>query len=81
MDWHKIKRHAAQFDALLAKKVTVHEVDEEVSHALAIMIYADAQWLVSHPKDERKAAAERIPELTRQDTVDMAKLIMKGEIP
>jgi uncharacterized protein YciW len=81
MDWHKIKRHAAQLDALLAKKVTVHEVDEEVSHALAIIIYADARWLASHPKEARKAATERIPELTRQDTIDMAKLILRGEIP
>ena len=81
MDWNKIKRHAAQFEALLSKKLDVDDVDPEVSHSLAVMIYADARWIADLPKDERKGALSRVHELCRDDVKDMASMIIKGEIP
>lgn len=81
MDWHKIKHHAKQFDDLLNKKVTVTEVDEEVSHALAFMMYADARWIADAPKEQRKDMLDKVHEDCRDDVRDMATLIIKGEIP
>ena len=77
MDWQKIRHHAIQFDRLVKKECTVTDVDEEVSHALAMMIYADAMWIADAPKEQRKEMLERIPELTRQDTKDMATMIIR----
>lgn len=79
MDWEKIRHHAIQFDRLVKKEYTIADVDEEVSHALAMMIYADAMWIADAPKEQRKELLERIPELTRQDTKDIATLIIKGQ--
>ena len=81
MDWAKIKHRADQFDRLIKKELTVADVDIEVSEGLLMMIYADARWIADLPKEERKEAIERIPELTRQDTKDIAAMIIKGEIP
>jgi len=81
MDWHKIKRHAEQFNKLLDKELTVNEVDDEVSHALAFMMYADARWIAELPKEQRKQGLHKVHELFRDDVADMAKLILKGEIP
>ena len=81
MDWHKIKRHAEQFNKLLDKELTVNEVDEEVSHALAFMMYADARWIADAPKDHRKGLLDKVHELCRDDVSDMAKLIITGKIP
>jgi acyl-CoA reductase-like NAD-dependent aldehyde dehydrogenase len=81
MDWDKIKRHADQFDRLLKKQLTVNEVDPEVSHALAFVMYADARWIAELPKDERKEALQRVHEICRDDVRDMAALIIKGDIP
>lgn len=81
MDWAKIKHRADQFDRLIKKELTVADVDIEVSEGLLMMIYADARWIADMPKEERKKALERIPELTRQDTKDIAALIIRGEIP
>lgn len=81
MDWEKIKKHAKQFDDLFNKRVTVADVDDEVSHALAIMLYADARWIADAPKDQRKAMLERVHADCRQDVKDMAAMIIKGQIP
>lgn len=81
MDWQKIKRHAEQFNQLLDKKLTVNEVDEEVSHALAFMMYADADWIAKAPKADRQEMLSRVHELCLDDVKDMAALIIKGNIP
>lgn len=81
MDWEKIKKHAEQFNQLIDKKLTVDQVDEEVSHALAMMIYADARWVADAPKEQRQAMLERVHEICRDDVKDMAALIIKGKIP
>ncbi len=78
MDWQKIKHHAIQFDRLVKKECTVEDVEPEVSHALAMMIYADAMWIAEAPKEQRKEMLERVHEITREDTKDMATLIIKG---
>lgn len=78
MDWPKIRNHAIQFDRLVKKECTVADVDEEVSHALAMMIYADAMWIAEAPKEQRKEMLERVHEITREDVKDMATLIIKG---
>lgn len=80
MDWQRIKRHAEQFDKLMNKELCVHDVDEEVSHALAFMMYADALWIANAPKDERKERIARVHESCRDDVRDMAKLIIRGDI-
>ncbi len=81
MDWQKIKNHAEQFNKLLDKELTVNDVDAEVSHALMIMIYADAAWIAEIPKSERKEALLKVHEICRDDVRDVATLIVKGEIP
>ncbi len=81
MDWDKIKRHADQFDRLLKKQLTVNDVDPEVSHALAFIMYADARWVADMPKEHRKEALQRVHEICRDDVRDMAALIIKGDIP
>lgn len=81
MDWEKIKRHAQQFNDLLDKKVSVHEVDEEVSHALAFVMYADARWIADATKEQRKAMLNNVHQLCREDVKDMAALIIQGKIP
>jgi hypothetical protein len=81
MDWQKIKHHSDQFDRLMKKELTVTDVDEEVSHALAFMLYADARWIADMPKEQRKEALQRVHPLCRDDVRDMAALIIKGEIP
>ncbi len=80
MDWQRIKRHAEQFNKLMDKELTVNDVDEEVSHALAFMMYADAAWVASAPKDERQNRLAKVHESCRDDVRDMAKLIVKGQI-
>lgn len=81
MDWEKIKRHAEQFNQLLDKKLTVNDVDPEVSHALAFVMYADARWIADAPAEQRKEMLLKVHELCRDDVSDMAKLIIKGKIP
>lgn len=81
MDWQKIKHHAAQFDKLMKKELTVENVDDEVSHALAIMIYADARWIADAAKEQRQGMLERVHEICRDDVKDVAALIIKGKIP
>lgn len=80
MDWAKIKRHAEQFDQLIDGKLTVADVDQEVSHALAFIMYADASWLASGSKEQRKEMLERVYKPFQSDVADMAKMIIKGEI-
>ncbi len=81
MDWELIKRHAYQLDAVLKKQKTPSEVDPEIGHMMLVWCYCDARWLADLPAEERKEGLERVHELFRDDVKDMAKLILKGEIP
>ena len=81
MDWHKIKADSAQFDALLKKELTVNDVDPHVSHMLAVICYTDAAWIAELPAEQRKDGLAAVHETFRKDVGDMARLIIKGEIP
>jgi hypothetical protein len=81
MDWELIKRHAYQLDAVLKKQKHPGEVDPEIGHMMLVWCYCDARWLADLPAEERKEGLDRVHELFRDDVKDMAKLILKGEIP
>jgi hypothetical protein len=81
MDWELIKRHAYQLDAVLKKQKQPGEVDPEIGHMMLVWCYCDARWLADLPAEERKEGLEKVHELFRDDVKDMAKLILKGEIP
>lgn len=81
MDWGLIKRHAYQLDSVLKKQKQTSEVDPEIGHMMLVWCYCDARWLADLPVDERKEGLEKVHELFRDDVRDMAKLILKGEIP
>lgn len=81
MDWEKIKRHAYQLDAVLKKEKKASEVDPEIEHMMLTWCYCDARWLADLPADERKEGLNKVHELFRDDVRDIAKLILKGDIP
>jgi hypothetical protein len=81
MDWELIKRHAYQLDAVIKKQKSTDEVDPEIGHMMLVWCYCDARWLADLPADERKTGLERVHDLFRDDVKDMARLILKGEIP
>ena len=81
MDWELIKKHSAEFDALVKKEATIGNVSAEVNHMLAVVCYTDAAWIASLPGSERKEALTRVHEIFRDDVSAMAKMIIKGEIP
>jgi len=81
MDWEKIKRHAYQLDAVLKKEKKASEVDPEIEHMMLTWCYCDARWIAGMPADERKEGLNKVHELFRDDVRDMAKLILKGDIP
>ena len=81
MDWELIKKHAYQLDSVLKKEKKPDEVDPEIGHMMLVWCYADAKWLSELPRDQRKQGLQKVHELFRDDVADMAKLILKGEIP
>lgn len=80
MDWERIKKASADFDALLAKEITPPEACEDAQIMLAALMYCDAKWIAEAPKSLRKEYLGRVYQPFQDDVKDMAALIVKGVI-
>jgi len=80
MDWQRVKKVAADFDALLAKEITPPEACEDAQIMLAALMYCDAKWIAEAPKSLRKDYLGRVYEPFQDDVKDMASLIIKGQL-
>lgn len=80
MDWQRVKNAAADFDALIAKKITPEEACEDAQIMLAALMYCDAKWIAEAPKSLRKEYLGRVYEPFQDDVKDMAALIVKGQL-
>lgn len=80
MDWERVKKASADFDALLAKQITPEEACEDAKIILAALMYCDAKWIADAPKSLRKEYLGRVYQPFQDDVKDMVGLIVKGQI-
>lgn len=80
MDWSRVKKASADFDAVVSKKITPDEACEDANIMLAALMYCDAKWIADAPKAERKDMLERVHPPFKDDIKDMVGLIVKGHI-
>lgn len=80
MDWQRVKKAAADFDALLNKEITPDEACDDAQTMLAALMYCDAKWIAEAPKSLRKEYLGRVYQPFQDDVKDMASLIIKGRL-
>lgn len=80
MDWERINKASADFDALLAKEITPPEACEDAQIMLAALMYCDAKWIAEAPKSLRSNHLSMVYEPFQDDVSAMAKMIIKGQI-
>ncbi len=80
MDWSRVKKASADFDAVVNKKMAPEDACEDANIMLAALMYCDAKWIADAPKEQRKAMLERVYKPFQDDVKDMVGLIVKGQI-
>lgn len=81
MDWQRIKRLAADFDDAVEKRKTLQEVDPIINDFLLTVCYCDAKAIADAPKEQRKEILQKCHAVFRDDVEQIAKGILKGDIP
>lgn len=80
MDWQRIKQAANDFDALLNGQIGPDGACDDAKVMLAALMYADAKWIASAVKEDRKIMLNKVYPPFQDDVKDMVKMIVKGEI-
>ena len=81
MDWQRIKKLAADFDDAVEKRKSLADVDPVINDFLLTVCYCDARAIADAPKESRKQILQRCHAVFRDDVEQIAKGILKGDIP
>lgn len=80
MDWERVKKASADFDAIINKQINPADACEDANIMLAALMYCDAKWIAEAPKANRKAMLEKVYKPFQDDVKDMVKMIVNGQI-